>query len=182
YRATVTAGGARETREFRILPDPRLKLTAEDYARQLDLMLAMRASLDAIYDGVRACRSVRDQARAAVARLKEAGANVAALETAAGELSGRLTAIENELMQTKNEADQDVENFPTKLDNQLAYVYGLVGETDARPTDGQVERYADIKKELDPVLERLRRVVAEDVAAFNRTATAAGAAPIIPPK
>jgi photosystem II stability/assembly factor-like uncharacterized protein len=181
YRATLTTGSAKETRDFRILADPRLSVTAEDYARQLELMLAMRGSLDAIYDGVRACRAVREQSKAAVTRLKAAGADVAALDAAATQLSGKATAIENDLMQTKNEADQDVENFPTKLDNQLAYVYGLVGETDARPTDGQVERYADLKKEMEPVLARLQALVATDVSEFNRMATAAGAAPVVVP-
>jgi len=182
YRATLTAGSAKETHEFRVLADPRLSLTAEDYAKQLDLMLAMRASLDAIYDGVRTCRAVREQSKAAIARLKAAGVDVSSLDAAATELSGKATAIENDLMQPKNEADQDVENFPTKLDNQLAYVYGLVGEMDARPTDGQVERYADLKKEIEPVLARLQTLVATDVADFNRTATTAGAAPVVVPK
>ena len=84
-------------------------------------------------------------------------------------------------MQPKNQADQDVENFPTRIDNQLAYVYGLVGETDGKPTDGQVERYRDLEKELDAVLARLKRILEEDVTAFNAAARAAGAAPVIPP-
>ncbi len=182
YRATLTVGGVSQSRTFRILPDPRLRLTAEDYAGQLALMFAIRQALDDAYDGVRTARSVREQARGVVLRMQEAGANASALGPAAESLAGKLTDIENELMQTKNEADQDVENFPTKIDNQLAYVYGLLGEVDAKPTAGQIERVRDLRGELDAVLARLRRVLEEDSAAFNAAAKAAGASPILVPK
>lgn len=81
-------------------------------------------------------------------------------------------------MQTKNQADQDVENFPTKLDNQLAYVYWKVAEPESRPTDAQVERVADLDKEKDVLLGRLRDILDRDVAEFNRAAQQRGAAPI----
>lgn len=157
-------------------------MTPQDYDAQLALMLAMRASLDRLYDGVRAVRSVRAQARELLDRMEKAGLNAAALKAPAEALAAKLTAVENDLMQPKNQADQDVENFPTKIDNQLAYVYGLVGETDAKPTDGQVERYRDLETELDAVLARLQKILEEDVAAFNAAAEAAGAAPVIPPR
>lgn len=182
YRAMLSFGGENHTEPFRILPDPRLAMTPQDYATQLELMLAMRASLDATYDGVRAARSVRDQARDAVRRMEKAGLDTAALKPSAEALAAKLTAIENDLMQPKNQADQDVENFPTKIDNQLAYVYGLVGETDAKPTDGQVERYRDLQKELEAVLARLKTILDADVADFNARARAAGAAPVLPPR
>jgi hypothetical protein len=106
---------------------------------------------------------------------------VATVRGLAQTVADKLTAIENDLMQTKNEADQDVENFPTKVDNQLAYVYGLVGETDARPTAGQRERAADLKKEAQSILARLQQVTATDVAALNSAAAAQGAAAVIAP-
>ena len=181
YQARLTAGGFSQTRSFRILPDPRLARTAEDDRDQLEFMLAMRAALDRAYGAVRLVRSVRAQALDTVDRLEKAGRDASALSQSAGVLSQSLTAIENELMQTRNEADQDVENFPTKLDNQIAYVYGLVGEVDARPTEGQRERFRDLEKELDLVLGRLRKILDEDVAAFNAAAAGKGAAPILVP-
>lgn len=182
YHSKLSAGEVSDTRDFRILADPRLTLRPEDYRDQLVLMLAMRESLNAIYSAVRATRSVREQMRDLVRRMREGGRDATGLERSAAALSSELTAIENELMQTKNEADQDVENFPTKIDNQLAYVYGLVGEMDARPTDGQAERYRDLQKELGVVLARLRAVLDGDLTAFNEAAQAAGAAPVIAPK
>jgi photosystem II stability/assembly factor-like uncharacterized protein len=182
YQARLTVGESSETRSFRVLPDPRLSMTPADYREQLDFLLSVRRTLDQTYDGVRTARSVREQAREAVRRLKESGRPAGELEVPAAVLDERLTAIETDLMQTKNEADQDVENFPTKIDNQLAYVYGLVGEVDATPNEGHVERYGDLKKRLGEVLARLQAILENDVPAFNALARAAGAAPLIPPR
>ena len=182
YEATLSFGGRSQTQPFQVRKDPRLPWTPQDYDAQLRLMLAMRESLDRLYDGVRAARSVRAQVRELLERMEKAGLAAAPLNGPAEALAAKLTSIENDLMQPKNQADQDVENFPTKIDNQLAYVYGLVGETDAKPTDGQVERYRDLEKELDAVLARLKQILAEDLTAFNAAARAAGAAPVIPPR
>ena len=51
-------------------------------------------------------------------------------------------------MQTKNESGQDPLNYPPKLDNQLAYLYGYVGFSDGSPTSGALTRYADLEAEL----------------------------------
>ena len=82
-------------------------------------------------------------------------------------------------MQPKNEADQDVENFPTKVDNQLAYVYWYVDLADARPTEGQRERYIDLKEELRVILSRLQTLINTDLAAFNDKVREMGVAPVI---
>lgn len=182
YRATLTAGDVTASQDFRVLPDPRLTLTPKDYEEQFRLMQAMRRSLDRGYDGVRAARSIRDQVRELLARLRESGRDVRSLEGPGAALTARLAEIEDALMQRRNQADQDVENFPTKLDNQLAYVYGLVGETDARPTDGQIERARDLETEIDAVLKGLDAALGEDLPVFNAAAAAAGAAAVMPPR
>jgi hypothetical protein len=94
----------------------------------------------------------------------------------------KLTAIEEDLMQPKNEADQDVENFPTKLDAQLAYVYWLVDQADTRPTDGQRLRYDDLKEDLAAVLHRLDELVENDLASLEMLAREKGATPVLLPK
>jgi regulator of sirC expression with transglutaminase-like and TPR domain len=93
-------------------------------------------------------------------------------------LAAAATALEGELMQPRNQADQDTENFPSKLDNQLAYVYWKLAEPDAAPTAGQAERIADLLREKDVLLGRVRELVDREVAAFNDLARRRGAAPI----
>lgn len=182
YQVRLSVGGWSQTQALQVRKDPRVRTTQQEFDEQLELMIDMRADLDRIYRGVRVARSLRDQARDLLRRLADAGQAVGALAGDVAAVAEKLTAIENELMQTKNEADQDVENFPTKVDNQLAYVYGLVGEADARPTAGQRERATDLKREAEAILSRLDQVIAADVAALNLAARDRGAVPVIAPR
>jgi hypothetical protein len=143
----------------------------------LNLSLQMRDSLQLIWDAVAAERSVRAQAGDAIKRLKAAGADVGALSDAASKLAARLDAIEKRLMQPKMAAMQDVENFPQKVDAQLAYVYWWVDQVDQRPTAGQYQRYRDLKARIDPIIGGLRRALATDLPRFDARLKAAGAGP-----
>ena len=49
---------------------------------------------------------------------------------AAKALTQKLTAVEEELYQTKNRASEDPLNFPIKLNNKLAHVLGVVEGSD----------------------------------------------------
>jgi photosystem II stability/assembly factor-like uncharacterized protein len=178
YEVRLTADGRSQTRSFAILKDPRVTTTAADFDAQLALLLRARDGLSEVYDGVRAVRAIRDQAREVVARLAATGADVRDVRQQADALAAAATALEGELMQPRNQADQDTENFPSKLDNQLAYVYWKLAEPDAAPTAGQAERIADLLREKDVLLGRVRELVDREVAAFNDLARRRGAAPI----
>jgi polyhydroxyalkanoate synthesis regulator phasin len=123
---------------------------------------------------VKQIRSVRQQAHDLTGKLAASGKDVSELKKSSDSLWQKLTAIEDELMQSRNEADQDTENFPTKLDNQLAYVYTHLDFGDNRPTEGQKERVNDLNKEIDVQLAKLKAIIQTDVAAFNKLALAAG--------
>jgi len=182
YSVRLSVGSWSQTQGLEVRKDPRLGASQKDLEDHLALMLRIRAGLDRTYGGVRKIRAVRDQAREAVARLRGAGRDVAALEKSAAALETALGDVEGELMQPKNEADQDTENFPSKLDNQLAYVYMWLDAGDSRPTDGDLERVADLEKELAVLLSRLDGVLAKDVPAFEGLARDLGAGILVLPK
>jgi hypothetical protein len=182
YQATLRAGDWSESRSFRILPDPRLSTSQADFEEALDFMVEARSSLDETYDGIRRVRDLRSQVRIRPAHERSGSRRERARSGAADLLASKLTAIEEDLMQPKNEADQDVENFPTKLDNQLAYVYWLVDQADAPPTEGQKSRYEDLERDLAAVLERLEAAIDTDLAAFQSLAREKGATSILLPK
>jgi len=85
-------------------------------------------------------------------------------------------------MQPKNEADQDTENFPTKLDNQLAYVYMHLNDTDSRPTAGQLERVRDLEQGIEKQLASLKNIMETDASAFNQLASKKGAPILVVPE
>jgi hypothetical protein len=181
YTVKITAGEWSQTHPLTILKDPRSQTTPAEFDEQIALLLQMRDSLNEIYDGVRTVREVRRQAKNLIQNLLAACRDVDKLQKAAGPLFEKLTRIEEELMQPKNTADQDTENFPTQLDNQLAYIYMKLDGTDFRPTDGQVERFQDLEREKKSLLKELQDILDTDLAAFNTLVQELGTPPIILP-
>ncbi len=77
-------------------------------------------------------------------------------------------AVEEELIQTKNEASQDPLNFPPRLDNHYAHLYGQVDRTRGRPTAGAYRLFEDLDAEWSAQRERLAALYAGELAAINR--------------
>lgn len=181
YNVTIAAGDWKQTQSFRILKDPRVAAGDVELQQQFDMMWQIRNKLNDLYHGVKVIRSVRQQAQDVVSRLESAGKDVATLKIASDALSKKLSAIEDELMQPRNQADQDTENFPTKLDNQLSYISIFLNDTDSAPTEGQRQRVGDLSGEIDGELADLKKVLDEDLAAFNRNVTALDPSPVLVP-
>ncbi|MCI0416198.1 glycosyl hydrolase [bacterium] len=179
FQATLTVGDWKQSQKFRVLKDPRSSASQQELDEQFAFALQIRDRLNQLYHGVKTIRSVRQQARDLAKRVTDSGKEASELRKAADALWEKLSAIEDELMQPRNEADQDTENYPTKLDNQLAYVYWQLDATDSRPTDGQKERVRDLEKEIDVQLAKLKSILQTDVDVFNKLALSSGALPVM---
>ncbi|HET7746193.1 MAG TPA: glycosyl hydrolase, partial [Vicinamibacteria bacterium] len=167
YQVRLTAFGKTVTQPLEVKADPRLTtITADDYRAQYELALKIRDKLSETNEAITRIRETRDQARAAADRAKAAG-KAEKIGPAADALSKSLTAIEEELYQTKNQSSQDPLNFPIRLNNKLASLGGAVGSAEARPTEQEVAVYADLAGRIDAQLAKLKTVLEADVAAFN---------------
>ena len=181
YSVTMTIGGRKQQQKFRVLKDPRVTPTENQTAEHVALMVQIRDELNKLYQGVRTLRTVRQQAKAATEHLQQAGKPASDLRKMSDDLSLKLSAIEETLMQPKNEADQDTENFPTKIDNQLAYISLQMDYSEGPPTDGQKLRVQELQQEIQSELQKLKAILETDVQAFNKRALELGSQPLMLP-
>jgi photosystem II stability/assembly factor-like uncharacterized protein len=182
YTARLTLGDQTRSQEFEVLLDPNVPdVSREDLEKQQAFVKRIVARFDETHDAIRHMRRVREQLDDAVARARAAGIESEDLAESAKTLSEKLTAIEDELIQTKNEAGQDPLNFPSKLDDQLAFLYGHVALPYGGPDAGSSQRLADIEAALQPHLDAVRKAFAEDVPAFNAALVERGAVGILVP-
>ena len=165
YQVRLTAGDWSETKSFEIAKDPRWDASQEDLDDQFKLGMAVGAKLTETHAAIKKIRSIRKQITEINDRATKSGHDKKITE-AKKSLDEKITAIEDELIQTKSEAGQDPINYPPKLDNQLAYLHGHVNSQDAKPTEGSYQRFEDLKKQLDVHLEKLDAVVKKDLADF----------------
>ncbi|MGA3235006.1 MAG: glycosyl hydrolase [Bryobacteraceae bacterium] len=162
YQVRLTVDGKTQTQSFAIKKDPRLDTTPEDYAKQLTLALQVRDKLSETNEGVIRIRELRKQLDEYAKRDDKRVAD------AAKALIGKLTAVEEELYQTKNRASEDPLNYPIKLNNKLAYVMGVVESSDNQPTAQSYMVYEDVATKVNGEMKTLNGLLTTDLAAFNK--------------
>ena len=171
YQIRLTVDGKSQTQPFKIVPDPRLKVTADDLKKQFDLMQAILAKVTEVHDAVRQIRDVRAQMTTLNKRLgEEKNPNATAVAEAGSALDKKMTVVEEALIQTKAKSGQDVLNYPIRLNNLLVALGGVVSSADAAPTRQDYEMYDELSKQADEQLARWNAIVSTDLAAYNRLA------------
>jgi hypothetical protein len=163
YRVRLTADGKSQTQAFEVRRDPRLNTTPEEYARQLEVALQIHNKLSQTNEAVVQIRDIRKQLDAYTERVKDSK-----VVEAAKALNQKLAAVEEALYQTKNRASEDPLNFPIKLNNKLAALHGTVESSDDPPTVQSTQVYEGLASQVNLELENLRKIVATDLAAFNK--------------
>jgi hypothetical protein len=83
------------------------------------------------------------------------------------QLDKKMTEIEEILIQTKAKSNQDVLNYPIRLNNYLVALGGVVGSSDSAPTQVSYEVFDMLSKQLDEQLARWKSVLSTDVPAYN---------------
>ncbi len=158
----ITVDGKTQTQPFEVKPDPRLKTTPEEYGKQLSLALQLRDKLSETNAAVIRIREVRRQLDEYAKRDDK---NVSA---AAKALTQKLTAVEEDLYQTKNRASEDPLNFPIKLNNKIAYVLGTVANSESEPTRQSYMVYEDLAPQVNARIRTLDGLLTTDLAGFNK--------------
>jgi photosystem II stability/assembly factor-like uncharacterized protein len=166
YQVRLTVHGKSYTAPLEIQPDPRLTLSRQDMEKQFALLIKIRDSVTQAHDTVNQIRDIRAQIQALDKRL-HGQPQAKAVAEAGRQLDKRMTAIEEVLIQTKAKSNQDILNYPIRLNNYLVALGGVVASADSAPTQASYEVFNLLSKQLDEQLGKWKQVLATDVPAFN---------------
>jgi photosystem II stability/assembly factor-like uncharacterized protein len=181
YEVRLAIGDEVQSQTLVLAPDPRLGVAIEDYRAGYELTVAVRERMVAIHAVVEHLRSVRAQVEELQTRLEEAGSELS-IDEPADALFAKLTALEDELIQRRAEAPQDPLNFPPRLDNQYAFLYGELSGLRGRPNDGAYKRLADLDGQWDGLRGEWEAIVAGELAAINDLLQSAATPAILVPE
>lgn len=163
YQVRLTVGTYSETKTFLVKLNPNLKgVTEADLKETFDLAIKIREKETANNEAVIRIRKIKQQVEE---RLKDV--NDPTFATQAKEFVAKLTAIEEDLYQTKNRSGQDPLNFPIKLGNRISAVRRSLESGDAKPTAGVYKVFDELSKELDGHLVKLDATVKGGIDAIN---------------
>ncbi|WP_240042767.1 VPS10 domain-containing protein [Maribacter aurantiacus] len=170
YKVKMKTGDYEETYTFDIEMDPNLKgITKANLQEQFELANKIMNKTSAANEAVIKIRKVREQLNAH----KEALSGSTYKRKVAPFLD-KLTAIEEELYQVRNQSPQDPLNFPIKLNNRLASLRRSVETGDAKPTDGAYKVFEELSAELQTHLSNLNKVMDSQLPEINAILEKAG--------
>jgi len=178
YSVRLNVNGQHYTQPFTIVKDPRTTATDADLKEQFDLLMRIRDKTSQANDAVRTIRNIK--AQLADRSKKITGPKAEAFSRLATDLSTKLSAVESEIYQVKNQSSQDPLNYPIKLNNKIAALAGVVGGTDAKPTAQSLAVFNDLSSQLDRQLSAMRGSMLVALPVINATLKDAGLPPIVP--
>ena len=177
YSVRMNVNGQRYTQPLVIVKDPRVTASDADLREQFDFLVRIRDKTSQANDAVKVIRNVKAQLADREKRMPSDKS--AAFSNAANALSAKLSAVEGELYQVRNQSSQDPLNYPIKLNNKIAALSGVVGGAAAKPTSQSYTVFNDLSAQLDRQLQTMRGALLV-LPSLNAALKAAGLPPIVP--
>ena len=167
YSVTLTVGDESLSEGFEVVKEAGVEASDADLQAQFELLMTMR-------DKVSATHKLVNQMRDARAQLKGWRERLAGLESAAGicdaakSLEEQVLEVEKELMiPDTRDGWPDAMNHGDRLVAQLSSLIFNVNLGDYKPTDYEVEAYAEIAADIDGVSDKFDDIVDGNLAEFN---------------
>ena len=177
YSARLNVNGRSYTQPLAIVKDPRSTASDADLREQFDFLMRIRDKTSQANDAVKTIRNIKAQLADREKRMP--ADKRAAFSSAANDMTTRLSAVEGEIYQVKNQSGQDPLNYPIRLNNKIAALSGVVGGTAARPTSQSYTVFNDLSAQLDRQLQAMRGALL-GLPSINATLKAAGLPPVVP--
>ncbi|MFM2337760.1 MAG: hypothetical protein RL115_953 [Bacteroidota bacterium] len=151
---------------FTILPDPNYKASLADYEEQFNHLITIRDKSSEIMKAIKNVRDIRQQLNDFTTRNgkdipKEVKMQIDTVQK-------QITAVEEELHQTKAKSGQDVLNFPIKLDDKLSSIYNAAAAGNYGLSKQAKQAYTELLPLIDAQLNKLKNIINVDVAQLNK--------------
>ncbi len=177
YKVRMKTKDYDQTYSFAIQMNPNLKGISEaDLQEQFDLAQKIVKKTSAANEAVIAIREIRKDITANKEKISDAE-----FKGTMRPFLDKMTVIEEELYQVKNQSGQDPLNFPIKLNNRLASLRSSLEDGDAKPTDGAYLVFKELSSELEKQLADLKGIIEQDLSKVNSVLTQAGGSAIVAP-
>lgn len=170
YKVRLTVNGKTLTQPLEVKMDPLVKTSEQELAKQMELGLNLRDSLNGLISAVNEIVSVQKQTEALEHKV---GADSPVTEKAAS-LDAQMADIVNTLYQPEILDAEDAHNYPVKLRAQFITLQHFVDSADTGPLPQAYQRFQVISRELNEQLAKWKVLQASEIPALDKMASAAG--------
>ncbi len=162
YKVELVVDGKTQSENFTLIKDPRAPTTPQQFEEELALGLKIRDRVSEANSSVVRIRAAKDQLKPYLASSDDR------VKTSSKQLTDQLTAIEENIYQTKLHADEDALNYPIRLNNKIASVGGVVELSDISPTAQSYKVFDELSAKLQVELDHLHQVETTGIQEFNK--------------
>jgi photosystem II stability/assembly factor-like uncharacterized protein len=167
YKVRMILGDKLVTEEIaEIKKDPRVDATDADFKAQFDLLMKIHKKLDESHRNINDIREIRKAVTEYMKAVKDT-VIISNFQKITKPMLKNLDDLEQNLLQNKAKAMQDLLAYPIRLNDKMAGIAGVVSSADTKPTKASHDVFNDISSKIDKTSEKLKKIVEEDVPAFN---------------
>jgi photosystem II stability/assembly factor-like uncharacterized protein len=150
---------------FMITPDLTYKTTQQEYDQQFAFLKTVQAKFDSTQKAIKDIRNLRNQINAFTSlQGKDIPKDVKSM---ADSINKQMTTIEENLYQTKAKSEQDVLNYPIRLNDKLSGLFDVANSGNFAPSKQSQEVFKDISAQVDEQLQKFRTIKEKTIPAFN---------------
>jgi hypothetical protein len=173
YTVRLSAGGVSIETKGEIIDLPGTGLTAADYQAYHQWMSRLEAEVTAMHQLVNQAKGYQDQLNDLVGRMAEKPEHKE-LKLAAQSLIKELATWDENMIQRKSTAYDDVENFPNKFTANFLFMMNHGESSIPRINEGTKARHAELMEQWKPLEAEGKRLVDSAIPAFNALAKEKG--------
>ncbi len=152
--------------QFEIKMDPAVTSSTEDLQAQLDYIQAANKKLNEVHKAVKDLRTIRSQVNDFIAGVTDT-AVAHTLRDYTKAMLDTLDLIENNFVNLKAKAGQDVLKYPIVLNDKISALAGGANSADCKPANQFYDALTDLSARADVYLKMMERVKKIYVPAFN---------------
>jgi photosystem II stability/assembly factor-like uncharacterized protein len=172
YQARTVADGREQVHWFEVKKEPRLTdVTEADLIAQFELALEIRDHESAANQGVILIRDLKAQVED---RLSQAEGET--VRVTAQRFVERISEVERELYQVRNQSPKDKIAFPIKLNDRLTGLRSHLERGDTAPTEAYYQVFEELSAELATQLEALEQALSQELQRLNEELESLGLA------
>jgi transcriptional regulator with GAF, ATPase, and Fis domain len=146
-----------------------VETSLDDLVESAKFQLKVRDKLSETHKGINDLRQVRKQVSDYMNTVQDT-AFKKDIEQVSKPMLDALQKIEDELIQHKAKAFQDLLALPIKLNDKMAGLSNVAASAESKLTQSVQDSYNDISKAIDGHLKTLKKILDEDVPKFNQAA------------
>jgi photosystem II stability/assembly factor-like uncharacterized protein len=172
YKLTLKAGETTVSTNAVIIENPNYEIKPEQYQEYDKMMTEMEINLTDMHDKVNMLYKAKSQLKDIVVSLKKDGKTDSANEGQA--LIDKITEWDEDMIQRKSKAYDDVENFPNKFTAEYIFLINQTDSSIPRVNDQNRNRKNELDGQWNTLKSKANSLINTEIPNFNKQLWGAG--------